>query len=361
MKKLFTSIKHKRINKTRASNRLKRGLNYKECRKKKYVAYQGKTKEQKKEIRNIENTKKTYTIVIAPKKFSFIKYPEKATEFINKLERLYLKHIPAYVDLLNVECLDHSAIAVLASIARTFKTKKVKFNGKFPKNQELAKLFIDSDFFKYLTNQPIGKIEYTIGKNNQMFTTKNAEVNPELGSVIMQEASKTILGEKRTYKGLQRTLLELMQNANNHAKLKDKCLDNWWLSVNHDKDKETVSFIFVDYGIGIFKSLGSKSSGKWQNWQEKAADTLKGNKKILEELMNGKLHKTVTGKDFRGKGLPGIKEVLNRNQISNLHIVSNDVFANVSENKYNKLPEGFNGTFVYWELNNKNESLEWIE
>lgn len=52
-----------------------------------------------------------------------------------------------------------------------------------------------------------------------------------------------------------------------------------------------MSFIFVDYGIGIFESLNRKSSGKWQGWKEKIIDKFKGDPKILQGLMERKLHK----------------------------------------------------------------------
>ena len=145
---------------------------------------------------------------------------------------------------------------------RTFKIKGIKFYGNFPRNKQLRGKFIESDFFKYLNREPADTIEYTIGQNNQMFTTKKAEVNPKLGHAIMYEASNTICRERKIYKGLQRVLLELMSNANNHANLQERGVNHWWLSVNHNKDQNTVSFIFVDYGIGIFKSLKNKPKSK---------------------------------------------------------------------------------------------------
>lgn len=259
--------------------------------------------------------------------------------------------------------LDYSAITVLVSIMFSFKIKNIPFGGNYPKNEELKRQLINSGYFKYF-NKPIGeKIEYTIGKPNQIFTRANKKVNSELGMIVMQEVSNTIWGEKRILKGLQRVLLELMQNTNNHADLSGKGKKYWWLSVNHDKGNKKVRFTFVDYGVGIFKSLDSKPEGnKWFGWYEKIRDRLKfgDRKEVLQKLLEGELHLTVTGEHFRGKGLPGIKEVMNRNQISNLHIITNDVFADVQNNNYKILKSNFSGTFVSWEINNKNESLKWM-
>jgi hypothetical protein len=244
----------------------------------------------------------------------------------------------------------------------TFKSRKIDFNGSFPKNEELKRRLINSDFFKYL-NRPIGnKLEYSIGKKNQIFTRANKEVNSELGLVVMAEASMTIWNEKRVCKGLQRTLIELMHNTNNHADENQKGIKHWWLSVNHNIKEKKVSFVFIDYGIGIFESLKKKpSSNKWFKTFEKIAHRLKygTNSEVLKLLLNGELHLTVTGEHFRGKGLPGIKQVQDRNQISNLHIISNNVYANPTMGTYRELANNFSGTFAYWELNQQNTNIPW--
>jgi hypothetical protein len=81
--------------------------------------------------------------------------------------------------------------------------------------------------------------------------------------------------------------------------------------------------------------------------------------KEIKLLMSGELHRTVTGEHFRGKGLPGIKEVFERQQISNLFVISNNVFANVTKDEYNKISSNFSGTFVFWEINYDCRSSKW--
>ncbi len=359
MKKIYTTQSFKRQNKRRAKNRLRRNLVSKLKRKNKRIGKLNKNKYQLEEERVINN----YNKVTAPSYFSFIKKPEEAIKFINKLEKLYLNKQNVFINLKDITFIDYSAITILVSVMFSFKSRNIKFNGNFPANKKLAQLLINSDFFKYL-NKPIGnKIEYAIGKENQIFTRANKEVNSELGLVVMVEATRTIWGENRTCKGLQRTLLELMQNTNNHADINKKGEKHWWLSVNHDKINKKVSFIFIDYGIGIFESLKNKpTTNKWFGWFEKIKNRLLhgGNDEIFKLLLEGQMHLTVTGQHFRGKGLPGIKEVLERNQISKLQIISNDIYANVSENNYHKLNLEFSGTFVSWELNENNINSEWI-
>ena len=360
MKKLYTENKFKKYNQYRAEDRLYRRLRYQQWAKSKRRAQQGKSKEKIKE----ENKFKDFVKVKTPLKFSFIKNPEETIKVINKLEELLKLRKKVYIDIKDIEELDYSAITVLVSIMFIFKEKNVDFGGNYPKNKKLRQQLIDSEFFKYFDRPIKNKIEYTIGKPNQIFTRANKKVNPELGKVVMHEASKTIWDEARTCKGLQRVLLELMQNTNNHASLSGKGVEYWWLSVNHNKCERKVSFTFVDYGIGIFESLKHKPrDNKWFGWLEKIKDRLRYGKnfEVLKLLLDGDLHMTVTGQHFRGKGLPGIKEVLNRNQISKLFIISNDVFADVDNNHYKALNTNFHGTFLSWELNKNSESLKWIE
>ena len=338
---------------------MERRLVSKQKRKSKNLKGQGKSKELRQEEELISN----YTKITAPRHFSFVEKPEETIKFINKLEKLYLNRSSVFVNLKDITYLDYSAVTILVSVMFSFKTRNIKFIGNFPKNGDLAKLLINSDFLKNL-NKPIGhKLEYALGKENQIFTRANKEVNSELGYVVMAEASTTIWGEKRTCKGLQRTLLELMQNTNNHADINKKGEKHWWLSVNHDKPNKKVSFIFIDYGVGIFESLKHKpNDNKWYGWLEKIKNRLihGDNSEIFKLLLEGQMHLTVTGQHFRGKGLPGIKEVLSRNQISNLRVISNNVFSDVKNNKYIKLNEEFSGTFVSWELNEKNINIKWI-
>jgi anti-anti-sigma regulatory factor len=359
LKKIYTTLKHRRRNKRREKRQLRRNIISKLKKKVKSIKKQGKSKFVLKE----ESLSEGYNKITAPKHFSFIEKPEETIKFINKLEKLYLNKKNVFINLKDITFLDYSAVTILVSVMFSFKTRNIKFNGSFPSNPSLAKLLINSDFFKYL-NKPIGeKIEYAIGKENQIFTRANKEVNSELGLVVMAEASMTIWGIKRTCKGLQRTLLELMQNTNNHADINKKGEKHWWLSVNHDKPNKKVSFIFIDYGVGIFESLKNKpQTNKWFGWFEKIKNRLKygGNDEIFRMLLEGQMHLTVTGQHFRGKGLPGINEVLGRNQISNLKIISNDVFSNVQEKQFYKLNSEFSGTFVYWELNEQNINTKWI-
>lgn len=309
------------------------------------------------------NKNKSLEKINTPKNFSLITNATETIDFINVLEDRYLQKKEVFVNMEKIEFMDYSAVTMLLSVLFSFKERNINFNGNFPKKLNYKKMLIDSGFFDCLKTKISHKLEYKIGKKNQIFTLANKEVNSELGLPVMIETSETVFGEKRTLKGLQRVLLELMHNTNNHADLNKKGEKHWWLSVNHDRDKRIVSFIFLDYGIGIFESLKNKpEEGKWEKLKNYISTLLntEDNSKLLKLLLEGEIHMTVTGKHYRGKGLPGIREAMIREDISNLCIVSNDVFSDVSNNQYTKLNNEFSGTFVSWEINSNNKNLQWI-
>lgn len=329
-----------------------------------YKPKQNKTEKYRSREELVNSLKdKSLEKINTPKIFSLTKNPVETIDFINVLEDKYLNKKEVFVNMKNIDFMDYSAVTMLLSVVYSFKERNIKFNGNFPNKLEYKKMLIDSGFFDCLKTKINNDLEYKIGKENQIFTRANKEVNSELGLPVMIETSETVFGEKRTLKGLQRVLLELMHNTNNHADLNKKGEKHWWLSVNHDRENKKVSFIFLDYGIGIFESLKNKpEEGKWEKLRNYISNLLnkEDNSNLLKLLLEGEIHMTVTGKHYRGKGLPGIREAMIRNDISNLSIVSNDVYSNVTNNIYTTLNNEFSGTFVSWEININNNNLQWI-
>jgi hypothetical protein len=153
----------------------------------------------------------------------------------------------------------------------------------------------------------------------------------------------------------------LMHNTNNHASLGAKGEKHWWLSVHHRRSRRRVTFSFVDFGVGIFRSLdGKRTNERFHGWRTSEFGTIippgATNAQLLQLILTGEMHRTVTKEDFRGKGLPGIREVWERNHISNLRIVTNDVYADVARDEYRTLNPPFDGTLVVWELEESNRS-----
>lgn len=359
MKKLYTEVDFKSFNQKRSEDRNIRRLAHKKWKTSKFRTELSVPREEIKK-RNIQKKEyANYSRVIAPEVFSFIKNTNKVIELIEELRRLYESNQKVYLDLKDVKEIDYSAIVVLLSIMVKFKTKNISFSGSMPNEKEPKDMLVKSGFFKNLYKVFKDDDFYDISTfgPNGIHTHAAKNVDSALSSKIITSATNYIWGESRRCPGVQRVLIELMQNTNNHAEIGKPGEKHWWLSVNQDKNSKKVSFSFVDFGVGIFTNLENKPvESKWYGWFEKLFSKFQysNNANFLQLILNGELHSTVTGEHYRGKGLPGIAQAMRRNQISNLHIITNDVFCCASDGIYRLLNNSFSGTFVYWELGGAN-------
>jgi len=303
---------------------------------------------------------KDFKKVSAPRQFSLIKNAEQVIRFIQTLKSFFDQKKKVFVIMKYVTTIDYDAIVVLLSMMIKFKSNRIEFNGDFPDNPICNEILLKSGFFNFLHKRYIENSDrYNIGKNVSIHTHAWKMVDSTLGEKLISQAANKIWKQNRRCQGVQRTLIELMMNTNNHATIGIEGDKHWWLSVHYDNKENKAAFCFVDFGVGVFESLEHKPAGsKFFGWFDKLKSffTFSNNAELLKLILDGDLHKTVTGKPYRGKGLPGIKEALQRNQVSNLYIITNNVWANVKDENYKIISDNFEGTFIYFELNENNIS-----
>lgn len=309
-----------------------------------------------------------YKRIKAPANFSLIKNPELVIEFISKLRAAYESEQEVFVVLRDVTKIDYDAIVVLLSIVVRFKSQNIGLVGDFPSDYTANKTLTESGFFKNLWRNTFEESDrynikqtQNLSHDNIIHTHAWKNVDSELSATIIQKASETVWGSLRRCQGAQRTLIELMLNTNNHAVIGKEGERHWWLSVNHQRHENKVSFSFIDYGVGVFTSLNNKKDGsKFHNAINKMLSlfSFQSNAQLLKLILEGELHRTVTNEHYRGKGLPGIYEALKRNSFSNLFIITNDVYADVSRGVFREIRNNFTGTFLYFELEKSNLSCD---
>jgi hypothetical protein len=317
------------------------------------------TRREKNKRKLLKNQLSDYTHIKAPANFSMTQNTEKTLGFISNIEKCYKRKQKVFVDLTDVEKISAGAIVVLLSILVNFKRSNIEFNGNYPINAKAKNDLENSGFFKYLYKDI--KDSDTYDFNNTICTHANKKVNSALSDLIIKKSSEYLWGEERSCPGLQRVFLELMQNTNNHASIENTGDKHWWATVYYAEDEKKVCFSFIDFGVGIFESLANKKEdNKFFDAFNKVKQffSFTENSELLKLLLEGEVHKTVTGKYYRGKGLPGIYEACSKNKISNLIIVSNDAKADYNKKEFKKLNNKLSGTFVYWELNENNKNTE---
>lgn len=348
MKKLYTTPQYKEYQERHIARENRRRL--RSCRKRKAQNWYVNTLS--KEQKNNLHTKHPQ----APSDFCIKENPEEVIKFVNTLNRYLKERTPVFVDLSKIEKISHDAIVILLSIMYQFKKRKISFNGNFPTNEICRKILTESGFLEQLYGKPT--IKYDTQAKNVIRKHGNA-TSVDIAKDLIRICSENIWGQPCRCQGVYRILVELMQNTHTHANRDRKGGEDWWLSVNHDKHDNKECFSFVDYGIGVFTSLENKKPGATffgiLNKLKDRIGTSTSNANILQAILEGELHKTATGHYYRGKGLPGIKDALSRNQISSLYIITNNAYADVCANKFVSLSHPFEGTFIYWELTSENK------
>jgi len=363
LKKVYQSKKQKNKNKRHARRSLNKNLALKEYKKRKNRELQFLSKEEATHKKEFEDKFRGYIRIKAPEKFTFTENPEEVVSFIQKLKKQFDLKNKVFVVLKDVSEISYDALVVLLSIMVRFKSHNIPFNGDLPMNERAREIVKESKFLKYLYKKFKDEDRYNLGQESSIHTHAFKAVDSVLSSKLIEQASLTIWGEKRRCPGVQRSLIELMLNTNNHADLASKGGKHWWLSVHHDIESQKVGFSFIDFGVGIFTSLEKKDKGNKFYGALSKLKKLVGyerNSDLLKLILNGTLHKTATGKSYHGKGLPGINKVGERNQISNLHFVTNDVYARIDKGDFRTMSEKFSGTFVYFELTKQNHSSNGI-
>jgi hypothetical protein len=364
MKKYTQSWRHLKFIQRRAKRSLAARLRFKRYKSNKNRVENHLKRSDRKDVRKRRQLLSSgFTRIDAPDVLSFVRNPEEVARFISELRHLEQSRHPVYVILKQVKEIDYDGITVLLSAVVRFKSRKISFNGDFPDDKAVRRTIEESGFFEYINDKFKDRDQYELSRK-KIYTHAKKNVDSVLGQKIIEAASQTVWGEIKRCPGVQRVLLELMQNTNNHASFGGVGEKHWWLSVKHIKDEHRVIFSFVDYGVGVFNSLknkrpDSKFYGIIEHLYKKTVLSITGGSDaaVLRLIFEGELHKTATGKTYRGKGLPGIYQALQKNQITNLCMITNKVFFNSARNEYDLLHTEFEGTFVYWELNVKNSNV----
>jgi hypothetical protein len=275
--------------------------------------------------------------------------------FISELEYLLSRKRKVWVVMRDVNEVTYDALVVLLSVMILFRSSKIEFNGDLPKEEKAKNIVINSGFLDTLYNKR--NEGYKMTKPNSLLRARK-KVDAGFSAEVLDEVGKKLWNSPKRFQGVNRVLIELMQNTHNHASPSSLGEKHWWLSINHDHELNSVSFSFVDYGVGIFNSLDNKpKTSKFFGLvnQLRRKFEFGDNANLLKLILDGELHKIATSKEeFHGKGLPCVKKSMERNQLSNLFIISDNVFADITKESYVLLDNSFSGTFIYWELTKNN-------
>ena len=305
-----------------------------------------------------------YKQLTAPTTFSLLNNESETLDFLRKLKGCFNAKKKVAVLLDDVVNLTTDAILVLLSNMVQFKAARIGFNGTKPRDEISNFKLESSGFFKHLYGVAMrDQDKYSFKKmSNFIYTHGQKTVQASLADDLVKYASEVVWGEPRRCPGIQTTLVELMHNTHDHAG-EEKGEWHWWLSVEHDEQAHEATFSFIDFGVGIFRSLANKKQGEplygAMDYIIQHFPLVTTEADRLQLILEGKVRLTQFNEYYRGKGLRNIFLKHHRNQIADLSIISNYASFKAVDNDYHSIKNEFVGTFISFKMNKNTYNLQW--
>ena len=306
-----------------------------------------------------------YKLIDAPAKLSLLNNEKDTLRFLQSLQDNFKAKQRIAVLLDNVREITTDAIVVLLSNMVHFKAARIGFNGTRPRDPVVDAKLDASGFFKHLLGFAMrNQDSYSFRKiNNSIYTHGQKTVDAKLADDIVKYASETVWGIPRRCPGIQSTLVELMHNTHDHAG-EFKGERHWWLSVEHDDVNREVTFSFIDFGVGIFRSLENKKPGEplygAMDYIIQHFPLVHTEADRLRLILEGKVRLTQFNEYYRGKGLRNIYLRNAKGHISYLSIISNYASFRTTGDDYHSIKNEFDGTFISFKMNQNTYNLPWI-
>jgi hypothetical protein len=282
-----------------------------------------------------------YSEVIAPENLTLqLGYSEQVLKFIALLKKLGKTEDVINIRLHNVIEIGEGAIGMLLSVMKELTNAGIALKGEKPNNISAKNKLEKSGFFKYMRGYVSPE---NLNTKNIIIHTGNITTSQEELEPAMFYAMETVWGVQARCPELFGVIGEMLRNSCDHAFAKDSNVF-WHLGVSHQEKENTVIFSFVDNGVGIIEKYNENKS-----WYA-VKDYFKSNATILLNAYKNGIE-SQTGLPWRGEGLPTIYELYEDNIITNLVVITNNVYLDFDNNKFEEINVPFSGTYYFWKVN----------
>lgn len=281
--------------------------------------------------------KKHHANILLPSRF--LMDEEYVTGVIKVLRKMMLiRGEEIILDFLNIEKLSYESYMILiAQAEKAYHNGKTIYIKSMPKERKEITDIIQSKNKNHKTYHKYIKLE----KNSNTIFKQSTIISPNLTLSIETELKR--IGIKDYY-DFNTLLTEILGNAVEHG-IRNRNI-NWWMYHYKNRDTKTLSFVFVDMGIGIIDSY--KKAGLPPEY-EGLIDN-----EILMNALNGSLGSS-TKDPNRGRGLPQLKLMVEKKWISDFVLITNSVSLRyINDNFIIKRHPNFVGTYYSWTINKEN-------
>ena len=257
---------------------------------------------------------------------------------VKSLQKMINNHFnQVLLDFSRVNKIDYESYLVILA-----QSEKVFYKGKNlrPCNIHQNKQ-VGNVIFKNNKNRKVYHQSNPFPPLNSEYYLKNDQITPEITFRIENELKKIDI---KNYYEFNTMVSELVGNAIEHG-IRHRNI-NWWMFHDKDYKTRTVKFVFVDMGIGIIDSY--KKSGLPQQYAQMQDD------EILMLALKGVLGSSTKERN-RGRGLPQIRDMVEKTFISNFVLITNTVSLRYNNGKFEKTKhQNFVGTYYSWTINKEN-------
>lgn len=264
---------------------------------------------------------------------------KKVLGLISSLKKQGTKHKHLHIDLKKVTHIGEGCISMLLSVINELTAVGTLITGDKPTNSYAKNTLERSGFFKYMR----GNVSYENLKSKNIMI-RTGDINTSQNELLPEipKAMETVWGSPGRCPVLFGTIGEMLRNSCDHAFKRDTNIV-WHLGISHSEKSKTVKFSFVDNGIGIIKSYNNRTNySKILSYFNDDAILL------LSAFKNG--IESQTGLPWRGRGLPTIYDLYADNIITNLIVITNNVFLDFDKEIYQEISVSFSGTYYFWKI-----------
>jgi hypothetical protein len=283
--------------------------------------------------------------------FSLLEKPENVIQIVKDLDQHKTtkglrKNI--HINLSNILTLDIGAISfLLAKVNEMSRSNQLFIWGNKPIDDECRNLFNESGFLDYMTDLTGKRVKRQ--SDNYLINVGADRTSNELVGRSIEKSMKFLTGEEGIYPPVYSIIQEICSNSVEWAKDPKDIDKNWLLGINFEtlenSDERFITFTVTDVGYGILKTLKRKFGTLIAETMINKPDT-----DILLRAFDKK-YGSKTLEINRNRGLPLIKDRIDRKFIRELKVITNNVFLDFHDKSNSKvLMKNLPGTFYFWKL-----------
>lgn len=275
-------------------------------------------------------------VVLMPSKVSMNQ--EDFPSFVKSLKSLINNRFRRILlDFSQVTSLDYESYLVIVAQAEKafYKDKNVEIY-RIPNNKKVREIILGKN-----QNHKVYHQTNRFPQLNSDYYLKDAQITPQITVRIENELKK--IGIKDYYE-FNTMVSELVGNAIEHG-IRDRNI-NWWMYHYTDYKTRIIRFVFVDMGNGIIESY--RKAGLPKQYKKMSDD------EILLLALKGVLGSS-TKEPNRGRGLPQIRDMVEKSFISDFVLITNAVSLRYQNGMFEQNKhQNFVGTYYSWTISKEN-------